>query len=86
MTQEYEDLKKSVAAQRKVAARKRKILDAQLEILAQLLEDCPHEELQPEKSYYPGSYLDKAYTHYWNKCTLCGKKSEETTEMHSWYG
>lgn len=86
LTPEYIELKKKVEAQRKVVARKRKLLDVQVEIVDKLLEDCTHEELEAVESYYPGSYLDKAYSDYWNKCKLCGKTSEKTTEMYSWYG
>ena len=86
MTPEYLEFKKQVEAQRKVVARKQKLVDAQSIILKDLLVNCPHEEINEESSYFSGSYYDKAYTEYWNRCALCGERSEKTLRMHSWYG
>jgi hypothetical protein len=47
---------------------------------------CPHTEVESKSTYYDGSYYDKAYTNHWIECKCCGKKSEITTETHSWYG
>ena len=51
-------------------------------------EGCLHpvDKLENYEDYYEGSYYDKAYTRYWNSCTLCGKISESSTKTHSWYG
>jgi predicted dithiol-disulfide oxidoreductase (DUF899 family) len=47
---------------------------------------CPHTELIPKEYYFSGSYLDQAYSEYWNECACCGQTSERTTKQHSWYG
>lgn len=46
----------------------------------------PKDYIQEKSYYFPGSYNDMAYTDYWSECTLCGCKSERSTESHSWYG
>jgi hypothetical protein len=51
-----------------------------------MFHSCPHEETVEKSRYYDGSYLDKAQTHYWNECVLCGKVVKEWTEVHSYYG
>lgn len=86
ITPVYIELKKKVEAQRKVIARKRKLLNVQVDIVNKMLEDCTHEELEVVESYYDGDYYNKAHTDRWNKCKLCGKTSDKTTEMHSYYG
>lgn len=65
---------------------KRKLIDKHKNTIAQLLTECTHDEVERKSEYYDGSYYDKAHTEYWAVCTLCGKKSERTTKMHSWYG
>lgn len=65
---------------------KRKLIDKHKNTILQLLEECTHDEVERKSEYYDGSYYDKAHTEYWTVCKLCGKKSERTTEMHSWYG
>lgn len=79
MSTEYEALKKAVE-------KKQQLIKKHSEELKSLLEDCPHEELEEKSNYFPGSYYDKAYTSYYNKCKLCGKTSETTYKDHSWYG
>ena len=71
----------------KAVIRKRKLIKKHQEELSQMLEACTHEGFVEEKSsYYGGSYTNTAYTRYWNQCTLCGRKSEETLKEHGWYG
>lgn len=65
---------------------KRKLIDKHKNTIAQLLAECTHDEVERKSEYFDGSYYDKAHTEYWVVCTLCGAKSERTTEMHSWYG
>ena len=86
MSVEYELFKQRVMNQRKVLEVKQALADKQRTILKELLTECPHEEIEQKSSYFEGSYYDKAYTEYWNQCKLCGKTSEKTTNMHSWYG
>jgi len=86
MTPEYVEFKQSVEKQRKVVARKQELADKQRVILTALLVNCQHEEIAEQSSYCSGSYYDKASTDYWNQCTLCGKRGEKTTKMHSYYG
>jgi hypothetical protein len=72
--------------EKKVAAKRKLIAKHQGE-LAQMLEACTHEGYLVEKSrYFSGSYTDTAHTTYWNECTLCGRKSEDTVKEHGWYG
>ena len=67
--------------------RKRKLIKKHQEELSIMLEACTHEGHVVEKSrYFSGSYYDHAHTTYWNECTLCGRKSEETIKEHSYYG
>lgn len=47
---------------------------------------CPHTESVESSSYFSGSYYDKASTSYVWHCKLCGVKTGEKTEMHSYYG
>lgn len=47
---------------------------------------CIHQELEIEKKYFEGSYLDRAYTKMRNKCKICGTVGDWETEIHSWYG
>jgi len=55
--------------------------------LQEIYDQCNHEGTLEEKSrYFSGSYTDTAHTTYWNQCTVCGKKSEETVKEHGWYG
>jgi hypothetical protein len=86
LSTEYIEFKKTVEKQRKVIARKQKLVDAQRDILKGMLVNCPHEEIESKESYYSGSYYDKASTDRWNECKLCGSRSEKKTEMHSYYG
>jgi hypothetical protein len=67
--------------------RKRNLIRKHQLELAKLLEQCTHEGHVEEKSrYFSGSYTDTAHTTYWNECTLCGERSEDTVKDHSWYG
>lgn len=67
--------------------RKRKLIEKHQKELKELLSTCTHEgHVEKKSSYFSGSYYDKAYTDHWNQCTLCGARSEVTTENHSWYG
>ena len=86
MTPEYIEFKKQVEKQRKIIARKDALADKQRAILKELITNCPHEEVVEKDSYYSGSYYEKAYTEYWQQCTLCGKRGEKNTVMHSYYG
>jgi len=47
---------------------------------------CDHKDVEVEKSYFSGSYYDRAYTTKRIKCKICGSVSEWTREDHSWYG
>ncbi len=57
-------------------------------IKRKISDNCDHPPLyvKPEQHYFPGSYLDLAYTEHWNTCTICGARSEVRIEQHSWYG
>jgi hypothetical protein len=76
---DYQQLKTAIQ-------RKKKLIDQHQKDLAQLLEQCQHEETEPREHYYPGSYLDRAHTEYWTECMLCGARSATESENHSWYG
>ena len=55
--------------------------------LQEIYDNCNHHGVVEQKSsYFPGSYNDHAYTRYWAQCTVCGKKSEDVTKDHGWYG
>lgn len=86
MTTEYEEFKKKVEKQRKVVARKQLLVNKQIAILNELLKECQHEEIEPKEDYVPGTYLDTAYSEYWNQCSLCGARSEKIRKSHGWYG
>jgi hypothetical protein len=47
---------------------------------------CPHADVEEKTFYFEGSYLDTAYTEYWNRCMCCGKESERARVDHSWHG
>lgn len=51
-------------------------------------DNCTHPEdhLTPKEKYYEGDYYNKAYTEYYNQCTICMKCSEKTRITHSYYG
>lgn len=67
--------------------RKRKIIEKHSRELRELLLTCDHVGYVEEKSsYFSGSYTDKAHTTYWNQCTLCGARSENTIKEHNYYG
>lgn len=67
--------------------RKRKLISKHEAELKSLYATCTHEGYVEKKSrYWGGSYYDKAHTTHWNQCTLCGAKSEDTIEEHSYYG
>lgn len=86
LTPLYAEFKKKVEAQRKVVARKQKLVDAQKDILKEILTGCIHEELEEKDYYYSGDYYNKAYTEKWYQCKLCGECGPKTVEMHSYYG
>lgn len=65
---------------------KRNLINKHNTAIQKLLEECTHDEVEKKSEYVSGTYYDKAYTEYWVVCTLCGAKSERTTETHSWYG
>lgn len=66
---------------------KRKLISKHQKELKEMLATCTHEgHVVKKSSHFSGSYYDKAYTDYWNECSLCGERSEVTTEMHSYYG
>lgn len=69
----------------KLLRKQRLVQKHKLELDA-LLADCPHDEIVERSRYFEGSYYDRASTDRWNECLLCGKRSEVTTETHSWYG
>jgi hypothetical protein len=85
MTQEYIEFKQKVEKQRKVIARKQALLGKECNILADILKECPHEELEVKSHYYEGGYLNTAYTERWNQCKLCGAMSPKSTENHGTY-
>lgn len=66
--------------------RKRELIQKHQEQLKNLLNKCPHDDIERKSHYHPGTYYDKAYTDYWNECKVCGKRSEVTTIEHSYYG
>jgi hypothetical protein len=47
---------------------------------------CQHPELDPQSSYFSGSYDERASTDYWNVCKRCGATSPIITKTHSYYG
>jgi hypothetical protein len=47
---------------------------------------CTHTVLETKNYYYSGSYSDKAYTTLWEVCLCCGKKLDERTIEHNYYG
>jgi hypothetical protein len=86
LSPEYLVLQAEVANIQKLKERVQKTMDRHNAKIKQLLESCTHEEIEVKSSYFPGSYNDKAYTDYWNRCKLCGATSEKTTDEHSYYG
>lgn len=95
----FEDRKKAIASTKRLieknkaainehpfVVQKTKLLNKHTNTIQQLLQECTHDEVERKSEYYDGSYFDKAHTEYWVVCTLCGAKSERTTEIHSWYG
>ena len=61
-------------------------LEAANDRMALLLNDCPHTELVPKSYYFSGSYTDQSYTDKWDECVCCGKRFNETTRTHNYYG
>ena len=57
-----------------------------LELSKELRAICPHTEFEKKQDHIPGSYYDHAQTIKWKECKLCGFKTEQTVETHSWYG
>lgn len=47
---------------------------------------CPKEDLVPQERYNEGGYDYTAYTKYWDECTICGRRHNEETKNHGWYG
>ena len=47
---------------------------------------CPKEALVKKEFYFSGSYNDQAYTDYYEECSICFKRHNETSKDHSWYG
>lgn len=79
LTDEYLELKSKID-------RKKTLIAKHSAELKQLLAKCTHEELASKELYYEGNYNDRAYTDHWQQCNLCGKRFNETTKTHSWYG
>lgn len=66
---------------------KRKLIYKHKKELEELLSTCDHQGYVVTKSsYFSGSYYDKAYTNYWNECSLCGATSDKVTDQHNYYG
>ena len=84
--EQYDEFTSAVEKQRKVVARKQKIVDRERDILSSLLTECPHSEIISEKSYSEGSYYDKASIKRWNRCIVCNKTSTGVVEQLSYYG
>lgn len=63
-----------------------KVIQKHREQLQSLLDSCQHPTTIENSRYVQGDYYDKAYTVYWNECTVCGKRSKETIDQHSYYG
>lgn len=42
--------------------------------------------METKERYYEGDYYNKAYTEFYNQCTICLKCSEATRHTHSYYG
>ena len=95
----FEDRKKQIEKHRKLSNKsqaeidnhefviaKRKLIKKHNDAIKELLETCTHDEVTQEQYYFGGSYLDQAYTEYWNTCVLCGTTSERTHKSHGYYG
>lgn len=63
-----------------------RLLREMLKYRAALLNRCPHTDIEEKSYYFSGSYLDRAYTDSWNQCKCCGKKFDEKTVVHDWFG
>ena len=64
-----------------------KLIQKHKKELNELYDQCNHHgTVEQKSSYFSGSYYDTAYTRYWAQCTVCGKKSEDVTKDHGWYG
>lgn len=95
----FEERKKQVEKHRRLATRsqcqidthpfvvaKKNLISKHSDAIKKLLDECTHEEVKQESYYFSGSYLDQSYTEYWNKCVLCGAKSESTRKSNGYYG
>jgi hypothetical protein len=70
----------------KKISRKKKIIEKHEKELRELFASCTHEQIIPKFKYYPGNYNDKAETHSWSECVLCGEHFENRIVTHNWYG
>lgn len=67
--------------------RKVKLIQKHKKELNEIYDQCTHHgTVVEEHRYFGGSYTDTAHTTYWNKCTVCGKKSNEIVKDHGYYG
>ena len=95
----FEERKKQIAKHRRLSNKSQEAIDSHPFVLAKrnliskhndaikkLLDECTHDEVEQKSRYFSGSYLDTAYTDYWNECTLCGATSEVTHKSHGYYG
>ena len=64
------------------------ILSEVHKIAKDLKETCDRKcgNIEEKEDYNSGSYLDQAYTVYWESCPVCGYYKSLGTKSHGYYG
>jgi hypothetical protein len=65
---------------------KKKLIKKHRDELNKLLSTCTHENKTSQWKYYSGNYNDRAETHYWDECDICGDITNHRIVTHNWYG
>ena len=79
--------------QKKETIRKKQRLIAKHQAAVALLEKeikdgctCPQAHCVGQEYYYSGDYFNRAYTNFWDQCSLCGRKHRAYSITHNYYG
>ena len=72
----------------KYRAKMEKCQDGVRVIQKEIHDTCDRQcgNVKRQESYYPGGYLDTAYTDRWLSCDVCRYYQKLKTENHGWYG
>lgn len=73
---------------RAMKAKAKSLMEEAKQLILVMKGACHHpvEHIEPKTYYFGGGHNDKAYTEYWDECTICGERSVVNRKDHNYYG